>query len=694
MSEQKSAHVTGRLATIIWSNDATMIGVLQQFDNEGIPTESIKFKGFMPHVYQGDLVTLHGKWFQHPRYGKQVDVRWFEFPNEEECDDEQRAVADSCRFLFKELELEKRGEKIFHARRGRARELITKNPFCVADIPDIGFVTADKIAGLVGVGEYDDRRVDAKVMEVLNAAGYDGGHSFLLTDRLISKAAEALELDGEFVYDSIQRMSQPRVTVFGDLRAPSVKLDEYDGYQLCYPYYLHVAECRLAERVEKFLNENRVKVLQYEPEDLATITNGEQVLELSEDQRFAVDMALTSPISIITGGPGVGKTTIIKKIVEVLNKNNLDIGLCSFTGRAARRMREATGFAAYTIHGLLGFDPTRGVFQAGPKAPLEHDVIICDEASMVNLYIGSKLIDAIKHGARLILVGDADQLPPIGPGAIFRELINSGVVATARLQKIFRQGESSKIIRASQAILADQIPPRGNIEDRDDFYIFSYRDERVGMNTILKLVTEKIPIQFGIEPDDIQVLSPTYKGDIGIDQLNIELQAALRGKRPKEEGQFLPGDKVIFIKNNHDIGVMNGDMGKVIKVNRKSVVVNIEGIEYQFDEQEMRELRLAYAISIHKSQGSEYKAAITIATPRGKPGFFNCNMLYTAVTRGKQLSIIMTPGDKKSLMQIISTKEKKRNSLLIHRLNFCLEHNDYVETDDTWDLHTQKEVLS
>lgn len=697
MSEGKSACVTGRVATVIWSSkapgDATMIGILQQFDDEGVPTDSTKFKGFMPHVYQGDLVTLHGKWFDHPRFGKQVDVRWYEFPNKEECDDEQQAIADACRFLFEELELEKRGEKIFAALKGQARELITKDPYCVRDIPDIGFVTADKIATKVGVGDYDDRRVDAKVMDILTSAGYDNGHSFLVTERLLTKASEALELDDEFVWHSIERLSKPRETVFGGLRAPLIRQDEHLGYDLAYPHYLYVAEQRLAERVDRFLRKDSIVPVQFTDEELREIKTSDGVLALSDEQIGAVKLAVNKPLSIITGGPGVGKTTIVKKIVEIFNTNNLDIGLCSFTGRAARRLREATDCAAYTIHGLLGFDPARGQFQAGPKAPLEHDVIICDETSMVNLYIGSKLLDAVKRGARVVLVGDADQLPPIGPGAIFRELINSEVVPTVRLQKIFRQGESSKIISASQGILRQEIPGRGNIENRDDFYIFTYRDESAGMKSILKLVTEKIPMQFGIEPDDIQVLSPTYKGDVGIDKLNAELQLALRGER-SEPGNFLPHDKVIFTKNNHDIGVMNGDMGRVLKVFKKSIIVDIDGVEYKFTSEEMRELRLAYAISIHKSQGSEYPATITIASPRGRPGFFNCNMLYTAITRGKKLSIIVTPGDNKSLGTIIKTKEKKRNSLLIHRLQMCLENEDYVETKDQWDLETQKEVLS
>jgi len=700
MSEGKTACVTGRIATIIWSSkapgDATLIGVLQQFDDEGLPDGSVKFKGFMPQVFQGDLVTLHGKWFDHPRFGKQVDVRWFDFPNKEECDEEQLKIVDSCKFLFEELALEKRGEKIFAALKGRARELITKDPYCVGDIKDIGFVTADKIAESIGVGQYDDRRVDAKVVEVLNEAAYSHGHSFLLTERLLVKAAEALELDYEFVSESVERLCKPRETVFDDLKAPLLRADEHQGYPLIYPYYLHVAENRLAERIDRFLRHDKIHPVSFDEKSLNTLTTDDgKTLELSQDQVEAVKLAVRSPISIITGGPGVGKTTIVKKIVEVFNKANLDIGLCSFTGRAARRLRESTGFAAYTIHGLLGFDPSRGMFQASPKAPLEQDVIICDESSMVNLYIGSKLLDAVRRGARVVLVGDADQLPPIGPGAIFRELINSETIPTIRLQKIFRQGESSRIITASQAILNQEIPQRGNIEDRDDFYIFGYRDEYAGRQMILKLITEKIPMQFGIEPEDIQVLCPTYKGDVGIDQLNKDLQLALRGEEPKDGSTFLAGDKVIFTKNNHDIGVMNGDAGRVLKVRKKSILVDIDGVEYSFDDSMMRDLRLAYAISIHKSQGSEYPATITVASPRGRPGFFNANMLYTSVTRGKKLSIVVTPNDgNKSLGRIIATKEKKRNSLLTHRLNLCLESGEYDPTEDTWDESTQREVLA
>lgn len=715
MSEKKTAHVSGRVAFIRYSKDDTLIGELLTYGDEDQPAERTKFKGFMPQVFQGDAVTLHGTWYDHPKFGLQVDVEWFEFDKESECDSEQLQVADACKFLFVELELKKRGQIIFRAFRGESRAVLNADPYAAAEIPQIGFSTAEKIAGLLNIGPYDIRRIDAKVSEILRKAADDKGHHYVMWSQLVEFAASSLEVDYEVVQDSIDRLTRPRQGHFKD-RPPEIALetDESDNTTIAYPYYLRIAECRLAERVARFQN-TPPQPLNFREEDLATLkkrifkfveTDSEsyeevveddtepEIIELSEDQREAVKLGLTSTFSIITGGPGVGKTTIVKKLVEICEKNNLNIDLCSFTGRAARRLRETTGRGAYTIHKLLGYDPRRGVFQLGPKAPLESDIIICDETSMVNLYMGYKLLDAVKEGARVILVGDADQLPPIGAGAIFRELIDSGLVPVARLEKIFRQGEKSRIIRESKALIEKRMPENGDLEERDDFYIFTSANQSRALNTLLDLVKNRIPIQFGVDPFDIQILAPVYKGDVGINRLNEELQVLLQGKSPPEGQRFLKGDKVMFTKNDHDLGVMNGDVGRVISVG-KTIRVSIDGVPYSFDSSQQMHLQLAYAVSIHKSQGSEYPAVITIVTPGGPPGFFNRNMLYTAITRGKQLSIIMSVPGRVPLENVVKTGLRKRNSRLIERITKCIELGDeVVPTEDTWDLETQKEVLS
>ncbi len=671
---KKKATATGRVAQIFWSNDEILIGMLD---------DQTKFKGFMPQVHLGDYVTLHGTWYDHPQHGEQIDVRWYTFPKEDECDEGQLAIADACKFLFKELELEKRGEKIFQVYKGMARNAVTENPYLITHhVSQIGFKTVDKIAEKLGIGPHDKRRVDAKIDEIMQRATHDGGHTYLSWSKVIQIASAELELDYDFVEESVLRLTKDGVNVFGDTIPPRLVIEKDSGNKrLVYPRYLHVAELKLAEHIEDLLASppkpfpNGAPL----PEELDEITHRGETITLSDEQREAVTTALSESISIITGGPGVGKTTIVKKIVDICVKANLNVDLCSFTGRAARRLGEAAGREARTIHKLLAYDPRSRKFQFNEKTPLSSDVIICDETSMVNMYIGSCLFRAIEQGSRVVLVGDVDQLPPIGPGALFRDLIASKMIPTVRLNTIYRQAASSLIIRGSREILERQVPTFGNKDSdpQDDLYRFAYPSLDRGMQMVIDLVTEKIPSQFGIDPNDIQVLAPMYDGPLGIHKLNEELQWRLRGERP-ENGRFIEGDKVIFSdKNDYDLGVMNGDLGHVVRieeVRRKKkmaleVTIEIDGIPYTLDEAQQKNLFLAYVISIHKCQGSEYPASVVLATPGGRPGFYNRNMLYTAMTRGKELSIIVTPAGDSTLKVIVDTDEKKRNSRLIEKMS-------------------------
>lgn len=663
-----SATATGRVANIFWSNEDLLIGMLDG---------GTKFKGFMPRVHLGDMIALHGTWFEHPRHGKQIDVRWFTFPYENECDAEQLAIADSCKFLFEELELEKRGEKIFRSYRGLSRSMVTQNPYLVAkDVPEVGFKTAEKIADKLGIDQYDDRRIDAKIEDIMQKATYDGGHTFLPLSKVIQIAGQELELDYEYVQEAIERLAGETTNVFGDQVKGNlvIELDE-TGKRLVYPRYLHVAEKKLAETVGRLLGTEPTAVSFHN--DASTITHRGNTITLSDDQRLAVETSLNESISIITGGPGVGKTTIVKAIVDACVQANLNVDLCSFTGRAARRLGEAAGRASFTIHRLLAYDPRTNNFQFNENNMLGSDVLICDETSMVNAYIGSCLFQAIKPGTRVILVGDVDQLPPIGPGALFRDLIASRRIPTVRLETIFRQAQSSLIITGSRSILKREEPEFGRDPESQDLFKFSYNSPESGVKKVVSLVTEKIPEKFKIDAMDIQVLVPTYKGPLGIDNLNKELQIAIQGRAP-EYGQFIVGDKVIFSdRNDYDLGVMNGDLGRVTRIEqfRKkkgqtiAITVEIDGVEYTLDEQQQKNLFLAYAISIHKSQGSEYPATVVLATAGMRPGFYNRNMLYTAVTRGKKLSIVVTPNGDAALKTIIETDEKKRNSRLIARMS-------------------------
>ncbi len=398
-------------------------------------------------------------------------------------------------------------------------------------------------------------------------------------------------------------------------------------------------------------------------------------IELAPAQREAIEAVLRNKVTIITGGPGVGKTTIVNCIIPILRRCGMSVLLAAPTGRAAKRLEETTGQRARTIHRMLEWNPHTGHFSRNAENPLEADAIILDETSMMDITLMRDLLLAIPTRALLVLVGDVDQLPSVGPGNVLRDIIRSGVFPVKRLDQIFRQDEGSAIVRNAHRINSGHMPDLEQKPgaDREGFYFIERDEPQAVLDTVLELCTARIPQRFGMDPvDDIQVMAPMYRGICGVTNLNDELRARLNADaRPvvKRFGNsFAAGDKVMQIRNDYDKDVFNGDIGRVADVDRvaERVIVRFEDqqVEYPFDD--LDSLQPAYAISVHKSQGSEYPGVV-IALTSHHYVMLQRNLLYTAVTRGRRLVVVV--GDKKALATAVrNDRIRRRYTTLAQRL--------------------------
>jgi exodeoxyribonuclease V alpha subunit len=396
-------------------------------------------------------------------------------------------------------------------------------------------------------------------------------------------------------------------------------------------------------------------------------------LVLAPLQRAAVEAAAANAICVITGGPGVGKTTIVRAVLNVFTRSRLRIRVAAPTGRAAKRLVESTGREATTLHRLLEFEPRSRRFQRDRNRRLDADVVVVDEASMVDVPLASALVSALPNAARLVVVGDADQLPSVGPGAFLRDLLQSGAVSTVRLNEIFRQAERSHIVVNAHRVLAGELPETADKDDpRADFFVIARRDPDEAASTVLELVLERIPKRFGLSPErDIQVLTPMHRGAVGTIALNQRLQEALNpGGRPLAQagGRLRVGDKVMQTRNDHEREVYNGDLGVIASVDEETGTVHVRFAEHEaeYEPADLDALVLAYATSIHKSQGSEYPAVVV---PLLTTHFvmLSRNLLYTAVTRARRLCVVVA--DPRALrMALAETRKEDRATSLVERI--------------------------
>jgi exodeoxyribonuclease V alpha subunit len=566
---------------------------------------------------------------------------------------EQKAVREIMVFLHSHGVGTARAVRIFKTYGSDAIQVMTENPYRLArDIRGIGFKTADAIAMKLGIEKTAMMRVRAGISYALTEA-MNEGHCGLPTDELIPLAEKLLEVPQQLIRTALEL----------ELQEGTVVADQVHERPCVFLAGLHRAERTIAEWLMRLADGSLPWPL-IDPEKALPWVEKHIGLALAESQVAAIRLALMSKLVVMTGGPGVGKTTIVKAILRILAAKGTDILLCAPTGRAAKRMTETTGFEAKTIHRLLEVDPTGGGFKRGEDNPLDCDLLVIDEASMVDVMLMQALLKAMPDKAALLIVGDIDQLPSVGPGQVLADIISSGAVPVVRLTEVFRQAAQSRIITSAHLINQGSIPDLSPPGTESDFYFVQADDPETAVGRIIELVKTRIPKRFGLDPiRDIQVLCPMNRGGVGARSLNIELQAALNpaGDRKVERfgWTFAPGDKVMQIENDYDKEVYNGDIGTIADVdpNGGEIVVSFDGRPVTYAFGELDTLVPAYAVTIHKSQGSEYPAVI-IPLLTQHYAMLQRNLLYTGVTRGKRLVVLV--GQKKAVAIAIRNASGRR----------------------------------
>lgn len=564
-------------------------------------------------------------------------------------------------------------QRIISAYGSDAETMVRDNPYKLCgDIFGIGFKTADSIAMNLGFGKDSPLRACAGLLFILDQLS-GNGHVCYPYNELVAEAEKVLSIPKTVIQDSIESLRQADLVVIDD------RPDNLPG-RIVYKKGLYTCEIGSARLLVKLLN---IRPLGVSIDMVKAISWFEEKngIRLAQEQKDAISQVLANKVMVVTGGPGTGKTTLIRGIIEIFEKKGFRILLCAPTGRAAQRMSEATGSDAKTIHRLLEFNPSRMAFDRNNKRPLKTDILIVDEASMIDIELFFNLLNGIEDTARLILVGDVDQLPSVGPGSVLMDIIRSGSVRTIRLHTIFRQAKESLIVMNAHRVNQGLLPYIGHEHGHKegDFYFIQRQDPEEVLETVIELVAERIPQGFDLDPmDDIQVLSPMHRGVLGVSNLNDKLQAVLN---PCGDGmikgtkRMFEGDRVMQLRNNYELGVFNGDMGRMVHVDSKAkeVRVRFEDKIICYNESDMDDLALSYACSIHKSQGNEYPAVVIVLHTQHYI-MLQRNLLYTALTRGKTLVALV--GNKRAV-SIATAKMTKgeRFSMLAGRMSGPVQAN-------------------
>ncbi|MGA7122419.1 MAG: ATP-dependent RecD-like DNA helicase [Polyangiaceae bacterium] len=585
---------------------------------------------------------------------------------------EQRATRDVMVFLQSHGTTLALAMRIVRRYGARAMSVVSRDPYRLAiDVRGVGFKTADRIASSMGVAANSPERMQAGVLQVLHDVT-ESGHVWTSFGELTARAAHMLGLEKD-AGDVQARLEEAVDALAG---AGGAVVEPIGIERAVFSTEVHAAEVRLAQRL--------AQIAKAQPRPLEGAAAAVRAFEkrarvrLASEQSRAVEEAARRQVLVVTGGPGVGKTTIVRAILSVLAHAGVVVRLAAPTGRAAKRMSEATGEQATTLHRLLDFDPKTRTFKRDRERPIEAGAVIVDEASMLDLPTADALAQAIAPGTRLLLVGDVDQLPSVGPGAVLRDVIASGKVPCVRLREIFRQAAQSLIVTNAHRINDGEPPISAPPGSNADFFVVERRDPERARETVIELVASRIPGRFGLDPmRDIQVLTPMRRGPAGALALNEALQAALNPPRagdtearsgasalPRGTRAYRVGDKVMQLRNDYEKNVFNGDVGHVAGIDSEdnTLVVRFDDREVAFDSSDLDDLVLSYACTVHKSQGSEYPAVV-VPLLTAHYMMLSKNLLYTAVTRGKRLVVLVCDPRAVELALSVQRKEERRTCL-------------------------------
>lgn len=578
---------------------------------------------------------------------------------------EQKVVRDIMLFLHSHGLGTNRAVRIYKSYGAEAIELIRADPYRLArDIHGIGFHSADSVAEKLGLEADSLLRARAALEHLLDQATTEG-HCALPRRDLLEGSTRLLEVDEAVVSEAFER----------HLKDGRILSEKIAGEEMIFLPLLRDAEERIASQLLRLADAKEPEPA-IDAEKAIPWVEEKTGRKLSPSQHDALRTALRSRAVVITGGPGVGKTTLVQSLLKILTAKKLKCILAAPTGRAAQRLAEATGLEASTLHRLLEFQPAKGGFQRNASNPLEGDVVVVDEVSMVDVPLMSRLLDALPRKARLILVGDSDQLPSVGPGLVLGDIIKSDKVSVVHLREIFRQAGDSRIISGAHSINRGEVPDIIDTPKDSDFVFIDREDPEECAATLVTMVRDRLPKHLGVDPiEGIQILSPMHRGSLGIKELNLRLQSTLNPRSEYRDeyqayGNLLRvGDKVIQTSNNYDKEVFNGDIGRIRSMDKeeKQLLVRFGKREVIYEFSELDELELAYAITIHKSQGSEFPVVV-IPLAMQQYLLLQRNLLYTGVTRGKRMVVLI--GQKKALgMAVRNESTRHRHGGLLHRLS-------------------------